>query len=538
MMYFPLRFTSLLGLLALGLSVFASGYKENELLVKYRSTSATAHKNINRTVGAVKLDKSYKTNWWRVKLPAGTNLEAAETYFRNNAGVLGVSKNPIPDTFEVTNDPMIGQQWQVNRIKLTEAWDISIGDPNIKLAILDTGYQMNHPDLQSQLVSGWDFGDGDSDPTDIVNGHGTHVAGLAAAATDNGVGGVGVGRDCKILPVKVFGNRGGIAVVDGIIWAADQGAKVISMSLGISDFQALRDSITYALDRGVFIVAAAGNDNATFINYPAGYPGVMAVASSDPDDTRSGFSTYGNWVHVAAPGNNVLSTVIGSGYGEYSGTSMSCPVVAGLAGLIFARGGASVTNVDVFDTITENCDPVPGDYVIHGRVNALESVLNTFVTVTNHLDPVEIELNQGTDPTGNLESVKEPDGDAFTLKTIIQPQFASLGSVDVRFILDRPFEDLVGLGLTVRMNSSKPSTAMLWLWNNHTEEYDYIKAWPVKSGYQTKDVKFSGDMSHYFTATGEARGVIRSHVPLMRNPGKYTMRIDVLNLMIQYQQAP
>lgn len=533
-----IRSILLAGLGALSSMLFAEQYAQQELIVKFKTTSLAVERSVNQGIGAQTLDRSRKLGYVRVRLPQSVSMETALNYYRGKSQVKSVSKNPLPEILDTPNDPLLGQQWQIAKMKLPQAWDLNTGDAGTTIAILDTGCQMDHPDLASKYVAGYDPGENDNDPSD-ENGHGTHVAGIAAAATDNATGGAGTGRDCSIMPVKVFGSRGGIALVDGIIWATDRGAKVISMSLKIGDFQALRDAINYALSNGVFVVAAAGNDNATFKNYPAAYPGVMAVASSDPDDSRSGFSTYGDWVHVAAPGSGILSTVMGSGYGNNSGTSMACPGVAGVAGLIWSRGGLTITNTDVFNVITDNADPV-GDYVIYGRVNAYESVRNTFVTVTAGLEPVEVGLYQGTDEDGDLSSLVAEDGNAFSLKTVIVPRFASAGGVTMKYVVDRPLSELVGMDLMIRMNSTFNSTGMLWLWNYNTEEYDFIKAWPVKKTYVTQSIPLDFDMSAYVNGSNEINALVRSHIPLNRAGGNrpFTVRYDMSGMEISFQQQP
>ena len=196
-------------------------------------------------------------------------------------------------------------------IKATPAWDAAKGDPEVVIAILDSGVDRTHPDLAAKVISpGRDFANDDNDATDD-NWHGTHVAGIAAADSNNAEGIAGVAWNCKILPVKVAGADGtGFYswIIDGIIWAADQGAEVINLSMG-GDFDDpfLEDACKYAFDHGVVVVASAGNDFGGPVLYPAAYDNyVLAVAATDYNDQAADFSNSGPQVDVAAPGVYIL----------------------------------------------------------------------------------------------------------------------------------------------------------------------------------------------------------------------------------------
>lgn len=246
----------------------------------------------------------------------------------------------------------------------------------MRVAILDTGVQLNHPDLRGKVLQGYDFVNRDYSPND-GNGHGTHVAGIAAAVTNNYTGMAGIAPRASILPVRVLGNDGSGSLQDvanGIVYAANQGAQVINLSLGSpASSSTLQNAIQYAWNRGAVIVAAAGNDNSRTPNYPANYPNVIAVASTDRYDSRSSFSNYGSWVEVAAPGQSILSTYPGSCYAYLSGTSMAAPHVAGLAALLAAQGR---TQTQIRDAILDTTDPIAGTGVfwVYGRINAARAV--------------------------------------------------------------------------------------------------------------------------------------------------------------------
>ncbi|HUP17968.1 MAG TPA: S8 family serine peptidase [Acidimicrobiia bacterium] len=240
-----------------------------------------------------------------------------------------------------------------------------------KIGILDTGIDASHPDLNDKLVPGWDFISNDSTPQDGF-GHGTHVAGIAAAETNNSIGtaGVGFAAAIKIMPVKVCDDSGQCpsdAIANGITFAAANGAKVINMSFGGTEIsQAEIDAINLADSAGVLIVASAGNSNVATKNYPAAYEPVMAIAATDWNDGKASYSNYGDWVDLAAPGGDMdkyddpegiystmptynvfltscramglLSPCYDLNYDQLAGTSMAAPQVAGAAALLFAMG--------------------------------------------------------------------------------------------------------------------------------------------------------------------------------------------------------
>ncbi|MBC7227328.1 MAG: peptidase S8 [Thermoflexales bacterium] len=249
---------------------------------------------------------------------------------------------PPPPPPVYPNDTYYSSQWGLSKIRAPEAWALSKGT-GVLIAVLDTGTDYNHPDLSGKVRTDidYDYINGDWDAMDD-HGHGTHVSGIAAAATNNSKGVAGLGWEATLLPLKVLDNqgRGSTAeLIPAIRDAADKGAKVINMSLGgaaacPSDLQS---AVDYAYSRGVLLVAAAGNDGKSQTVFPANCTHVLGVAATTSSDTRAGFSNYGDHVSVAAPGTDIYSTLRGGGYGYMQGTSMATPFVAGLAALVYAR---------------------------------------------------------------------------------------------------------------------------------------------------------------------------------------------------------
>ncbi|WIV17218.1 S8 family peptidase [Paenibacillus polygoni] len=281
------------------------------------------------------------------------------------------------EAFFTPNDPFFpGYQYGPQRVEAPAAWNITQSSANIRIAIVDTGVQSDHPELAGKLLPGYDYVDWDPNTSD-GNGHGTHVAGIAAAATNNGVGIAGMAPFASIIPIRSLDNNGNgllSSVANGIVFAANNGAHVVNLSLGsLANDSFLQAAVQYAWDRGAVVIASAGNSNSTIPVYPASLPGVVSVASTNSSDVKSTFSNYGTWVDVAAPGEQILSTYTGTSYAYLSGTSMAAPHVSGLAALLASQGR---TNTNVRDCIVFTCDPIPGTgtYWTQGRINALRAV--------------------------------------------------------------------------------------------------------------------------------------------------------------------
>ncbi|SDK42474.1 S8 family serine peptidase [Natronorubrum texcoconense] len=241
------------------------------------------------------------------------------------------------------NDPLFDRQYAPQQVNCSEAWEETLGDPDVTISIVDQGVQYDHPNLAENMdgtVSnyGYDFvsGDGDPYPASAGENHGTHVGGIAAGGADNGEGHAGI-SNCSMLSARALGDGGGGSltdIADAIQWSADQGADIINMSLGGGGYtQLMADACAYAQNEGSLLVAAAGNDYGGSVSYPAAYETVMAISSLDEGETLSSFSNVGPETELAAPGGDVLSTVNWDDYDSFSGTSMASPVVAGVAGL-------------------------------------------------------------------------------------------------------------------------------------------------------------------------------------------------------------
>lgn len=244
-------------------------------------------------------------------------------------------------------------QWNLPVIETEQGWKITRGSRDVTIAVVDTGVDLDHPDLVNRLVDGYNVL-GDNHYPDDDNGHGTHVAGIIASETNNREGTAGISWYSKIMPVKTMGAEGYGTTFDiakGIIWAVDHGADVINLSLGnYKDSKVLNRAIKYAYKNDVVLVAAAGNDASLQPTYPAAYPEVLAVSAVNFDGRLADFSNYGNYINIAAPGEYIPSTYFHKQYAALSGTSMAAPHVAGLASLIKSANPA-LSNKKIIDII-------------------------------------------------------------------------------------------------------------------------------------------------------------------------------------------
>lgn len=305
----------------------------------------------------------------------------------------------------VPGDPLIANQYHLNTIKIFSAWDIVKGDTNIVIGISDWGVDVTHPDLIDNIkynyldpidgidndndgymdnYRGWDMGENDNNPSGYIS-HGTFTAGLSSATTDNNVGISGTGFKCKFLPVKVCNAAGqGTMTYESIVYAVEHGCSIVNCSWGSTFYsgQYGQDVIDYAtINRGALVIAACGNDNNAVPFFPASYNYVLSVAASDINDYKANFSSYGHFVDIVAPGDNVWSTGMGGIYGSSGGTSFSAPITAGCAALLKCRfpslsglqiGEKLKVAADIIDTIPFNLPYY--DLLGSGRLNIFNAL--------------------------------------------------------------------------------------------------------------------------------------------------------------------
>ena len=392
-----IAFLSVIVLLLSPLPIHASTLNANRLIIRYRTTVTSNNKvKIHSEVAGAEVVKSLSPlNIDVFKSTDADFMERVIRHFKNDPRIQYVEPDFLATAVEIPNDSGLfeNRQWGMYKIQaaasLTSGWNITHGNSSVKVAVIDSGIDSLHEDLAGKVKNVKNCTD--SRTSDDLFGHGTHVAGIISANTNNKIGVAGVGYDISLMNAKALSDNGSgyySWIADCIIWSADQGASVINMSLGGTDYsQMLEDAINYARDKGVVIVAAAGNSNSNGFFYPAAYSQVLSVAATDDNDGKASFSNFGNWVDVAAPGVSILSILPShsnyfktKNYGYLSGTSMAAPYVAGLAGLLYS---VNLKGDDVIKAIFQNSDQITGTgkFWKYGRINVYKSLISANISV-------------------------------------------------------------------------------------------------------------------------------------------------------------
>ena len=409
--------------------VLGPEFVRTEIIVKFKSSlrmgwfgnavtcGIRSIDELNKRFKAKKVEEIF-SRVYKLSFPEDADVISIAREYERDPNIEYIEPNYVFHTSVVPNDPEYSKQWAHQVIESEAAWDMETGSPDVTIAVVDTGVDWDHPDLAANIwnnpdevvdgrdtdgngyiddVRGYDFVDTDdsvypgedgttrdNDPMDF-DGHGTHCAGIAAAVANNRIGVAGVSWNSKIMAV-----RAGYKAADGvgyleeddialaIVYAADNGANIISMSWGDFEESALiREAVKYAYDRGVLLVAAAGNDATSIKHFPAAYDEVVAVTATDEHDDPAGWTNFGDWVELGAPGVDIYSTVWDDSYAYKSGTSMSTPHVAGVAALVWSRFPYMTGNQVRFQ-LRQKADDLgdPGfdEYYGHGRIEARRAV--------------------------------------------------------------------------------------------------------------------------------------------------------------------
>ena len=421
--------------------VLANDYIPGEIIVKYKSSQ-----NSRILSNSMNIENTY------IIKTGNTEVLKAVDEYRKRPDVLYAEPNYIYRIELSPNDTSFSSQYHHTNIQSENAWNITTGT-GVVIAIIDTGVAWNHSDISSNIWNntdencidgidndangyiddcrGWDFvntwysycGDADCNTTDNNpmddHGHGTHVAGIAAAVTNNSLGISGVCWNCKIMPL-----RAGYKTTDGdgiledsdislaIRYAADNGAKIISMSFGGADSSTIREAVQYAYSRGVVLIASAGNTGdgdtllkrqESFKKYPAAYDEVIAIGSTTSSDARSSFSSYGAWVDLSAPGSLIYSTYLNDSYATFSGTSMAAPLAAGVAGLVLSKN-TTFTNEQVRTILKSSVNNFSSSqYQGTGRINAFNALVNSslIINLNSDIDYINTSGILGINGTAN-----------------------------------------------------------------------------------------------------------------------------------------
>ena len=428
------------------------------------------------------LQRTFRIHFDRKELVATLIADLQEMKQTEYAEKIPIMRTDYAPNDLGTNDN--NGQYSLYQVHATEAWNVTQGSSNIIIAVVDNAMEISHSDLASNVVSSRDVADNDNDPSPPAGiypnrDHGTHTCGIAGAATNNVTGIASLAFGCKLMAIKTmpdikmdgkiyYGN-------EGITWAADNGAKVISCSFGGSASSSTQQNvINYAYSKDAIVVASAGNNNDNIIQYPAGCTHVLSVAATDINDTRAGFSTYGSWVTVSAPGVNIKSTVPGNAYDYESGTSMSCPLVASLCGLVRSLN-PSLPYDNVVSCVVNTADNIDAQnpnfigQLGSGRINAYRAVecnLPCNGSINLGLFPYSVLKTEssGSITSGNtIQNGTQVAFDAAT-KVILQAGFSAVGGSVFHAYVDgcggakmsNPYISLAKVETVLHNNPSQP----------------------------------------------------------------------------------
>ncbi len=360
-----------------GAHLQGSGPSSNAWLVQFKSGvpdfDATS---LVGNAGATQVGEISDLNTHVLNVRAGRE-KAVLAALASDSRIATIERDTSMQATVIPRDPHWTQAWGPRLVHAPAAWSMTTGKSSTIIAIVDTGVDPRQPDLRGRVLRGWDFVGNDNNPRDD-NGHGTAVAGVAAAAANDGVGIAGMCWQCDILPVKVLnangsGSRSNIAA--GIVWATRHGADVINMSLaGPYPSPVIESAVNFARNHGVVVVAAAGNEGSTRKFYPAAYPGVISVAATSSADRLYSWSNHGSWIKIAAPGC-AFTGKPRAAWSWWCGTSFASPVVAGTAALIKSLrpnlGRSTIERMLLNSTVR-----IRG--VAGGRIDALRAVRSAY----------------------------------------------------------------------------------------------------------------------------------------------------------------
>jgi len=388
-----------------------SGYATGKVVVNFKAGTTQDEITVLKEEYNLEVsDNLPQINYYVFKIPSDYTVSEMVFILNGYDIVDKCEPNYFTNTQDVPSDRLFNRQWsldnpdQVNSdISILEAWNIESGSPDVIVAVIDMGFDMNHEDLQENIWNnpgeipengidddhngyvddtvGWDFvnqasglvdddcdwRNEDNDPTSLKSSHGNRVLGVIGATTDNGIGIAGIAANCQMMLIRAgFYNAEGYqvlstsSIIKGIIYAVENGARIINISSGSPNYSSsYKSALEYATNNGVLVVCSAGNDASNTPCYPAAYdiPGLLSVGASNVLDARCSFSNYGSWVDVSAPGQHIMSTLLNDSYGETQGTSFSTPIVAGVAALIFSQH-PDWTPAQVQDQIMNTVDTI------------------------------------------------------------------------------------------------------------------------------------------------------------------------------------
>ncbi len=455
-------------------------------------------------------------------VPEGTDVKAMAAEFAAAKGVEEAHVDGKVYSLLTPNDSLISNCWPLNNTGQTggtpdadidafEAWDIHTGGTQAVLAVLDTGIQASHPEFSGRLLSGWNTLSNNTNTNDGF-GHGTHCSGIAAANGNNNQGVAGVSWGTRIMPVKCLDDGGGgtwTSVAQAIIWAADHGAWVESMSLGGSGGSSeAQNAVDYAFGNGVLLIAAAGNTGSRNVLYPAAYANCYAVSATTMTDAFASFSSYGPQVDVSAPGDTVYSTYPTNSYAWLSGTSMACPHVSGLAVLLWSLD-RSLTRDELWNVIITTCDdkgPVGWDEKFGwGRINAFTAMQKVAAPLVY---PNSMSFYHCTQSGGNLNSLKYSDDDRVSF-TLVPSQ--ATGDPFMGLIIDGTSPNLSPsrIDMIAEEQTSEIVFRRVDMWNWNTSQWEVMNSRQANSNDQWSSVTVTSNPSRFVR---QSDGAMRARI--------------------------
>lgn len=469
---------------------------------------------------AIRADNVLSVNY------SGVSLEQALSMLRSNPDVVYAQPNYYVRYKLVPNDPSFSQQYGLERMRVPQAWDIFTGNPSIITAVLDSGVNAAHEDLAPNLVAGSFNADANNANVEDTDGHGTHVAGIASAVTNNGRGVAAAGFRSRFFAVKVQTSLGSAI---GIRYAADRGARIVNMSYGVPFLQAEADACTYAWNKGVLLVSAAGNENSNdpaVIGFPALHREVINVGSTNQTDGKSDFSNFGPTVTIAAPGSAILSTYIGGPdkYSVLQGTSMASPNVCAVAALVWGRN-PNLSNQRVKEILHNTADPV-GSWVVRGRVNALRAVQAASPLERTVSAPIEVRVGQSSGTTeGTLvssfgssalaaASIAAKDSQQYRVRSVAMGTIGQVASVEAVVKVNQPARLMRQLNIEVSSTLPTTSSGIVFVYDYTTQQWTQVGTIAGQGSERDSSVSITREsFSKVINSSGHIRVYIRSVQP-------------------------
>ncbi len=538
------RYATVLALSVFGATAFAQNQiaPEGELLVKMRSNSISPI--LRMALGATVEPAIPQLGVVKLKFSKRNNRQAMQM-LRQDSGVVYSEPNYRRYWSFTPNDPRLGEQYGIPQVNAPQAWDIFKGNSNMIIGVLDSGLNITHEDIVDRIFLTRNTELDNNDMSDPV-GHGTHCMGIAAGTSNNGKGIASVAFNPKLIGVKLGNSPGADASAKGLVFAADNGAKIISMSYGRGvKSQVEADAAAYAWGKGALLLVAAGNDDSNSdadIGYPALLPNVVIVGATDASGGKASFSNFGPRVQIAAPGDEILSmgTSSNSDYVKMSGTSMACPFAASVAGLVWGRN-PSLKNTDVRDILFSTARPLP--WVTKGLIDANAAVAKAKPLPNFVADPITTKvstaggLNQGTQTTGfgtpeeAANATKLNDTAYYGIRSRMLNKVGMVAGVETSIQLSQPLTSIQTARIELSATAPSPATAMVFAFSNTAGAYQMIGQFPNRGVEQNLEFSLNPlTMGQYFNAANEIRLLIRWVAPQRVNQAPYEVKINRLTL--------